>query len=170
MKRPAFNSKRAKLGKRLGPGFWTDQNGALHVSIPELLAACELPDTAENRRMVEEIALETMAQTGMEFQKVQNRLDIDYQPDGGPRYWMDEATGTLRRVVDAFLNETKETPVAADDFDILKAYLLHWIEAPIFRISETERASLVHDTEHAADTKALRVVFGRLLDHGIDPL
>jgi hypothetical protein len=34
---------------RLGPGAWVDREGALHFSVPEILAHLHLPDTPEGR-------------------------------------------------------------------------------------------------------------------------
>lgn len=34
--------------KRYGPGVWEDEDGGLHFSVPELLAAFDLPHTPEN--------------------------------------------------------------------------------------------------------------------------
>jgi len=45
---------RNKLGERLAPGIWTDANGDLHFSLPELLALFDLPDTPENRAIATE--------------------------------------------------------------------------------------------------------------------
>ena len=48
-KQPSKSPNRNKLGKRLAPGVWTDKDGGLHFSLPELLALFELEDTPENR-------------------------------------------------------------------------------------------------------------------------
>lgn len=51
--------RRNQLKRRLAPGFWEDQAGHLHISIPELLDHFDLPDTPENqaevRRMMENL-------------------------------------------------------------------------------------------------------------------
>jgi hypothetical protein len=39
-------------GRRLGPGFWVDRDGAMHMSVPELLAYFALDDTPANRAEV----------------------------------------------------------------------------------------------------------------------
>jgi hypothetical protein len=41
--------------KRLSLGFWISEDGALHVSIPELLERFGWPDDAEHRAQCEEI-------------------------------------------------------------------------------------------------------------------
>lgn len=38
--------------RRVAPGIWIDADGNSHLSIPELLALVELPDTEENRANV----------------------------------------------------------------------------------------------------------------------
>jgi hypothetical protein len=48
--------------KRVGLGLYEDDDGALHLSIPELLAACGAQDTAENRALMVEVAREVVAQ------------------------------------------------------------------------------------------------------------
>ena len=50
-----FDQKYRQGGRRLAPGFWVDRDGALHVSIPELLALADLPDTPEDRAAVQRI-------------------------------------------------------------------------------------------------------------------
>lgn len=51
-----------RFRERLAPGFWTDADGALHVSIVELLEFFDWPDTPANRGKVEGWVLETMAE------------------------------------------------------------------------------------------------------------
>lgn len=45
-------------GTRLAAGFWTDAEGYLHVSVPELLAHFDLEDTPANRDEMERLILE----------------------------------------------------------------------------------------------------------------
>lgn len=45
---------------RLGPGFWTDRDGGLHMSIPELLAFFALEDTPANRAEVARLFTEQL--------------------------------------------------------------------------------------------------------------
>lgn len=52
--------KRNQLKKRLGPGFWIDQNDNLHISLTELLAVEGLPETPENMKKIREIAAEIL--------------------------------------------------------------------------------------------------------------
>lgn len=48
--------KRNQLKKRLGPGFWIDQNDNLHISLTELLEKFGLPETPENLAKMKETA------------------------------------------------------------------------------------------------------------------
>jgi hypothetical protein len=56
------NETRRQLagGHRLAPGFWVDREGAIHVSVVELLAFVGLPDTEANREEVTQMAVRTM--------------------------------------------------------------------------------------------------------------
>ncbi len=49
-------SKRNEMAERLAPGIWKDQNGAVHINIPELMALFELEDTPENHARCRDIA------------------------------------------------------------------------------------------------------------------
>ena len=40
----------------VAPGIWIDGNDNLHFALPEILAHLNIPDTAENREIVAEIA------------------------------------------------------------------------------------------------------------------
>ncbi len=50
--RPGPEDPRSQLNERLAPGFWVDQTGALHCSIPEVLDFLGIEDTPENRNVV----------------------------------------------------------------------------------------------------------------------
>jgi hypothetical protein len=41
---------------RIAPGIWIDAEGHGHISIPELLAMVDLPDTPDHRERVAELA------------------------------------------------------------------------------------------------------------------
>lgn len=45
----------------LAPGVWVDQDGAIHMSLPELLAACGWPDDETHRARVLEVIREVLA-------------------------------------------------------------------------------------------------------------
>lgn len=49
------------LSERIGPGFWRDANGNVHVSLIELLQEYGLDDTPENRERMASIAQDVMA-------------------------------------------------------------------------------------------------------------
>lgn len=49
------------MKKRIAPGFWIDQNGHPHISIPEVLAAVGMEDTPENRALALAAAREALA-------------------------------------------------------------------------------------------------------------
>lgn len=49
-----------QMKRRIAPGFWVDANGAGHISITELLAFFDLPDTSENREQVKEMAIDLL--------------------------------------------------------------------------------------------------------------
>lgn len=47
--------------RRLAPGFWVDEAGDLHVSLPELLAELGLPDTEAARAELNGIIRQELA-------------------------------------------------------------------------------------------------------------
>jgi hypothetical protein len=51
---------RFRLKKRIAPGVWEDQNGAMHISIPELLKFFNIADTPENRDQMVRVAHEVI--------------------------------------------------------------------------------------------------------------
>lgn len=42
-------ARQLQAGQSLGPGVWVDRTGALHFSVPEILAFFNVADTSENR-------------------------------------------------------------------------------------------------------------------------
>jgi hypothetical protein len=54
-------SNRNKLKRYYGPGVWEDQDGALHFSLPDILAHLGLADTPENQAMAEQVLRELLA-------------------------------------------------------------------------------------------------------------
>ena len=56
---------------RLGPGVWVDRHGAMHVSVPELLAEFHLDDTPENRERVIRTVYEVFRQQAPEAKIVE---------------------------------------------------------------------------------------------------
>jgi len=50
-----FDEKYRRGGRRLAPGFWLDRDGALHVSVPELRALVNLPETPEERAVLADV-------------------------------------------------------------------------------------------------------------------
>jgi hypothetical protein len=40
-----------RFKRQLAPGFWEDTDGAVHISIPDVLAHFGLEDTPENRSL-----------------------------------------------------------------------------------------------------------------------
>ncbi len=59
---PALTNVRVR---DLAPGFWLDGNGNPHISIPELLAAFEMEDTPENRKLATEMVQEITRANGL---------------------------------------------------------------------------------------------------------
>jgi len=49
----ATKTGRNSMKRRIGVGIWEDMDGNIHWSLNELLEMVELPDTAENRAIVE---------------------------------------------------------------------------------------------------------------------
>jgi len=49
-----------RLASRLGPGAWVDTAGALHFSLPELLAALAIEDTPANREELRRVIRDVM--------------------------------------------------------------------------------------------------------------
>jgi hypothetical protein len=51
-----------KLRRQLAPGIWEDTEGALHLSIPEILQHFGLEDTQQNRDRMMDLAKELLAE------------------------------------------------------------------------------------------------------------
>jgi hypothetical protein len=49
----------------VAPGIWLDKDGNLHLSVPELLALVQLPDTPANRAAVTAIARVAAQRAGL---------------------------------------------------------------------------------------------------------
>lgn len=82
-----MNRPRPGGNVRLAPGFWVDADGALHVSIPELLEVFGLPDTEENR---------TALLARVEQQMHELLPDADFQHADSCPYCGLEGSGTHR--------------------------------------------------------------------------
>ncbi len=65
-------------GPYLGPGVWEDRAGALHVSVPELLAHFNIADTPANRDAVTRM----MTEPRREQVPRATRIDHDDGTDG----------------------------------------------------------------------------------------
>jgi hypothetical protein len=48
--------------RRVGPGLYEDEDGALHLSVPDFLRAHGIPDTPENRQTILDAAREALAE------------------------------------------------------------------------------------------------------------
>lgn len=85
--------------------------------------------------------------------------------DGFPRYWKDERSGTLRPVVEAYL---QGKPLSAKQCATMRAYLRQWIMAPVWvgpDLAEL-RAAVDGLTERAAIARWIAAAEAL----GIDPL
>lgn len=69
-----MSEKRNQLKRRIAPGFWEDQEGALHVSIPELCKVAGLEFNEENRKKIVEML---MQEVGSHSQSVLYRASKD---------------------------------------------------------------------------------------------
>lgn len=47
---------------QLGPGVWEDDNGDVHVSIPDLLKHFHFADTPENRTVLDKVCKDVIAE------------------------------------------------------------------------------------------------------------
>lgn len=85
--------------------------------------------------------------------------------DGVPGFWMNETSGVIAPVVQAYLNGARlgERPVA-----IMRAYLRQWVNAPGFIGAEVE--ALRADIDSIQTHDGLKCWLDRALDAGIDPL
>jgi hypothetical protein len=83
----------------------------------------------------------------------------------GPGYWMNEQSGVLRPVMEAYLEGRHLT---ARDVAVMRGYLRQWIAAPLYRGEEVDalRASVDGIMSPADITRWL----DRAFDAGVDLL
>lgn len=80
-----------------------------------------------------------------------------------PGYWMNEQSGALRPVVEAYLAGKELTP---EQITLMRVYLRQWIDHPSWRGADLLRAT-VGSLRTTADVRAWLEVAERA---GIDPL
>lgn len=80
-----------------------------------------------------------------------------------PGYWMNETSGVLRPVIEAYLNGRSMTP---EQFHIMRVYLRQWMENGPWQGVEGLTARI----DGLTDRKALSRWLNDALDVGIDPL
>ena len=82
---------------------------------------------------------------------------------GVPGFWMNEATGQLRPVIEAYLTGQHMT---ARDISIMRVYLRQWINDGDWRDVDLLRIKV----DEIADRHDIARWLDRALDAGIDPL
>jgi hypothetical protein len=92
-------------------------------------------------------------------------------PDGyrrEPRYWMHETSGTLKPVVEAYLNNRTLSEL---DIAILQQYLRQWIMAEAWDALVGRRLkTLRQDIEGLTSRDAISDWLAEAIEIGIDPL
>jgi hypothetical protein len=88
-------------------------------------------------------------------------------PNGVPLYWGDEQSGTLRRVVTAYL---EHADMRAEELALLAEYLAYVVEAPCWQGPADELAALRSEARRAVTVADVHRVIRHALDLGIDPL
>lgn len=104
-------------------------------------------------------------------------------PDGGPHYWRTETSGLLPNAIKAYLaNRTENAPISTNDCDLVKAYLRHWVNAPVWErlplpgpeaLDKAHKKHLIRLRDAAAcltDADSIAEWLHVALDFGIDPL
>ena len=81
---------------------------------------------------------------------------------------MDEQSGVLAPVIGAYLNGER---LIGEQIGIMRAYLVQWIEAPVWVFDVTEHRKVLILQAHAIQTHAdIDAWLHAALDIGIDPL
>jgi hypothetical protein len=84
---------------------------------------------------------------------------------GGPHYWQNESTGSLRRAITAYLNGHHMSEAQIAD---MRAYLRQWIMAPVW-LGEAANA-LRARIDDLTTRKAIRDWLADAAEEEIDPL
>ena len=99
-----------------------------------------------------------------------------YKNGVGPYYWRDEESGILKGAIEAYLdNRLHKTAISPADCDLVRAYLCHWILAPVwdtnpYADSKPVLQKLREDVGHLTDADSIARWIMDALDAGIDPL
>jgi hypothetical protein len=84
---------------------------------------------------------------------------------GFPGFWRNEQSGVLRPVVELYLAGLTMTD---EHVGIMRAYLIQWIEAPVWKLDEA--CSLVRDARAIRTKDDIGRWLRAGLDVGMDPL
>jgi hypothetical protein len=84
----------------------------------------------------------------------------------GPGYWMNEQSGFLAPVVEAYI---QGEPMTLRDIGIMRAYLRQWIQAPVWNGGEAIE-ELRRGIDEIISRAGIESWLERALDVGIDPL
>lgn len=93
---------------------------------------------------------------------------------GGPLYWRDEVTGRLAAVIARYL---REEPLSAADLQVMRVYLIQWIDAPVWdsnpHLSAEGRLYLTELRQKARNLNTYREVeewLDAATENGMDPI
>ena len=100
-------------------------------------------------------------------------------PHGGPHYWQTESSGLLPNAIKAYFdNRTENGPISTNDCDLVKAYIRHWINAPVWSLNpfyqdaadqDNELRALRDEADKLTDADSIDRWIHRALKSGIDP-
>ena len=83
-----------------------------------------------------------------------------------PRFWMNETSGVLAPVIEAYLNGGI---LSAHQLAIMRAYLHQWIDAPVWK-ADGDLEALRLSVDGIATRADLDRWLDKAVDLGIDPL
>lgn len=85
--------------------------------------------------------------------------------DGRPFYYLYDRSGLMRECVGAYLNNQR--PLSEDEIFLMRAYLLHWIQAPMMFV-ETD---FIREVEAVETEEELRDAYETAFSSfSIDPI
>lgn len=88
-------------------------------------------------------------------------------PNGGPLYWRNEQSGLLSIAVHRYF---EQKPLHSNLIEILRDYLLHWINCPAFRFNPEEiREQLRMQASEITSKEDLDRVIDACLHQALDP-
>jgi hypothetical protein len=85
--------------------------------------------------------------------------------DDRPKFWMNESTGILAPVVEAYLVGDALT---AEQVHLMRVYLRQWIDSPVWKGDAIEK--LRATVEHISNKTDITNWLDAAMDEGIDPL